>query len=135
MSRRTLRLRSRQLRAAEIEAALDEICRRDLGAFVERFFPLLNGGREFWHGVQQSLIRSAGDGREPDLEEQAKTVAALRVLIRRFQPYADDIKPIFDCVRPSGWSWLYGTSRPSGIGIWQSCHPTSTSNVPSPFGV
>jgi predicted phage terminase large subunit-like protein len=48
---RRSRLR-RQPRPAEIEAALDEICRRDFGAFVERFFPLLNGGKDLipnWH--------------------------------------------------------------------------------------
>ena len=53
MTRWTLRLRaSRQPRQGEIEAALDEICRRDFGAFVQRFFPLLNAGKELlanWH--------------------------------------------------------------------------------------
>jgi hypothetical protein len=41
-----------QPKPAEIETALDDICRRDFGAFVERFFPLLNGGKELipnWH--------------------------------------------------------------------------------------
>ncbi len=53
MTRRTLRSHpSRQPRPIEIETALDEICRRDFGAFVQRFFPLLNGGKELipnWH--------------------------------------------------------------------------------------
>ena len=53
MTRRTLRSRpSRQPRPAEIASALDEICRRDFGAFVQRFFPRLNGGKELmsnWH--------------------------------------------------------------------------------------
>jgi predicted phage terminase large subunit-like protein len=53
MTQRTRRSRlPRQPRQAEIEAALDEICRRDFGAFVQRFFPLLNGGKELmlnWH--------------------------------------------------------------------------------------
>ena len=53
MTRRTLRSRPpRQPRPAEIDAALDDICRRDFGAFVQRFFPLLNGGKDLipnWH--------------------------------------------------------------------------------------
>lgn len=53
MTKRQRRSRlPRQPRQAEIEAALDEVCRRDFGAFVQRFFPLLNGGKELipnWH--------------------------------------------------------------------------------------
>jgi predicted phage terminase large subunit-like protein len=46
MTRRTRARLPRQPRQAEIEAAFDNICRRDFGAFCQRFFPLLNGGRE-----------------------------------------------------------------------------------------
>jgi hypothetical protein len=44
--------RPRQPRQAVIDAALDDISRRDFGAFVQRSFPLLNGGTELeanWH--------------------------------------------------------------------------------------
>jgi hypothetical protein len=59
----------------------------------------LRGGAEFWRGIQQSLIKSAGDGNAESAEEQAKSVAALRVIVARFQPYADEIRPIFGCPR------------------------------------
>ncbi len=57
----------------------------------------LRGGADLWRGLQQSLIKSAGDGSMPPAEEQAKTLAALRVMVRRIQPYADEIKPLFGC--------------------------------------
>jgi hypothetical protein len=60
----------------------------------------LRGGRDLWRGIEEGLIKSAGDGSVPTAEEQAKTLAALRVMVRRIQPYADEIRPIFGCTRP-----------------------------------
>ena len=60
----------------------------------------LKGGAEFWRGIQESLIKSASDSNAPSAEEQAKSLAALRVLVARFQPYVDEIRPVFGCTRP-----------------------------------
>ncbi len=72
-----------------------------LSSALERGLAELNlkGGRNFWLAVEQSLIKSAGDGSVPSAEEQAKSLAALKVLVRRIQPYADEIRPIFGCGR------------------------------------
>jgi hypothetical protein len=59
----------------------------------------LRGGAAFWHGVEESLIRSAGDGSLAPPEDQAKTLAALRVMVQRIEPYANEIKPLFGCAR------------------------------------
>jgi predicted phage terminase large subunit-like protein len=58
MTKRQRRSRlPRQPRQTEIETALDEICRRDFGAFSQRFFPLLNGGKELmWNWHVEALI-------------------------------------------------------------------------------
>jgi predicted phage terminase large subunit-like protein len=75
MTRRTLRSRlsRQQPRPADIEAALDDICRRDFGAFVERFFPLLNGGKELipnWHiDAQIFRLEQVRHGRSARLVE------------------------------------------------------------------
>jgi hypothetical protein len=58
------------------------------------------GGVEFWRGLQHSLIKVADDSNAESAEEQARSLAALRVLVRRIQPYADEIKPILGCTRP-----------------------------------
>jgi predicted phage terminase large subunit-like protein len=58
MTRRQWRSRLlREPRQTEIETALDEICRRDFGAFSQRFFPSLNGGKELmWNWHVEALI-------------------------------------------------------------------------------
>jgi predicted phage terminase large subunit-like protein len=62
---------SRQPKHAEIEAALDEACRRDFAAFVQRFFPLLNGGKELmpnWHiDALAYWLEEVSDGRSTRL--------------------------------------------------------------------
>ena len=60
----------------------------------------LRGGAGFWHAVEDDLIRSAGDGTMPSSEDQEKTLTALRTMVRRIQPYANEIKPIFGCAQP-----------------------------------
>ena len=60
----------------------------------------LRGGAEFWHGIQQSLIKSASDSSAESAQEQAKSLAALRVIVARIAPYADEIRPLFGCARP-----------------------------------
>jgi hypothetical protein len=60
----------------------------------------LRGGAEFWRGIQHSLIKAASDPSAESAEEQAKSLAALRVIVRRIQPYADEIRPILGCTRP-----------------------------------
>jgi hypothetical protein len=60
----------------------------------------LEGGRQFWHDAEQSLLKLADPGNAPSPEEQAKTVAALRTVVQRFQPFADEIRPILGCGRP-----------------------------------
>ena len=60
----------------------------------------LRGGAEFWRGIQQSLIKAASDRSTESAEEQAKSLAALRVIVQRIQPYADEIRPILGCTRP-----------------------------------
>jgi hypothetical protein len=56
----------------------------------------LNGGPQFWRGLQDGLIEAA-ERSDSSPEEQARTVAALRVMIQRTQPYLDEIKSIFGC--------------------------------------
>jgi len=60
----------------------------------------LRGGAEFWRGIQETLIKAASDSSKESAEEQAKSLAALRVIVQRIQPYADEIKPILGCTRP-----------------------------------
>lgn len=60
----------------------------------------LQGGRQFWSGMEQSLLKLAEPGNAPSPEEQAKTLAALRTVVQRFQPFADELRPILGCGRP-----------------------------------
>jgi hypothetical protein len=60
----------------------------------------LEGGRQFWQGAEQSLLKMADAGNAPSPEEQAKIMAALHIVVQRFQPFADEIRPILGCGRP-----------------------------------
>jgi|HubBroStandDraft_6_1064221.scaffolds.fasta_scaffold1415326_1 hypothetical protein len=60
----------------------------------------LQGGRQFWSGAEQSLLKMADPGNAPSPEEQAKILAALRTVVQRFQPFADEVRPILGCSRP-----------------------------------
>ena len=60
----------------------------------------LQGGRQFWQGAEQSLLNMADPGNAPSPEEQAKIVAALHTVVQRFQPFADEIRPVLGCGRP-----------------------------------
>ncbi|HMK80086.1 MAG TPA: hypothetical protein VK438_10570 [Xanthobacteraceae bacterium] len=59
----------------------------------------INGGSEFWHGVEEKLIELADPKAAPPPEQQAKILAAVRTLVQRWQPYADEAKPLFGCDR------------------------------------
>ena len=60
----------------------------------------LQGGRQFWSGAEQSLLKLAEPGNAPSPEQQAKILAALRTVVQRFQPFADEVRPILACGRP-----------------------------------
>jgi hypothetical protein len=60
----------------------------------------LQGGRQFWTGAEQGLLKLAEPGNTLSPEEQQKTLAALRTVVQRFQPFADEIRPILGCSRP-----------------------------------
>ena len=60
----------------------------------------LNGGSAFWRDLDQGLIKMAESGAAQPQEEQQKTLAALRTLVGRAQPYVDEIKPLFGSARP-----------------------------------
>ena len=59
----------------------------------------LQGGRQFWSSTEQSLLTFAEPGNAPSPEEQAKILAALRTVVQRFQPFADEVRPILGCSR------------------------------------
>jgi hypothetical protein len=56
----------------------------------------LNGGTQFWRGVQENLIKAAQVTGEA-AEDQDRTVAALRAVVHRAEPYLAELKPIFGC--------------------------------------
>jgi|GEM_PF-6869146 hypothetical protein len=55
----------------------------------------LKGGRQFWTGIEDGLIKAADPASAPDPEKQVKTVEALHTLALRLKPYADAVKPLF----------------------------------------
>jgi hypothetical protein len=54
----------------------------------------------FWKDLDEGLTRMADPANGPSTEEQAETIAALQTLVKRAQPYAEAIKPIFGCTHP-----------------------------------
>jgi hypothetical protein len=59
----------------------------------------VNGGSEFWRGLEDKLVQLADPKGAPRPEEQARILAAVRTLVQRWQPYADEAKPLFGCDR------------------------------------
>ena len=69
-----------------------------LSTAIERSFTNLDlaGGRMFWRNMEDALIRAGDPKNAPSPEDQARTVAALRALVARIQPYADELRPLFN---------------------------------------
>jgi hypothetical protein len=57
----------------------------------------LNGGREFWRNIENSLVAAADSSTSESTEARERTLAAVRALVHRVQPYVGEIKPLFGC--------------------------------------
>ena len=57
----------------------------------------LNGGRDFWRNIENGLIAAAEPSKSDTAEARERTLAAVRTLVQRAQPYVGEIRPLFGC--------------------------------------
>ena len=55
----------------------------------------IQGGAEFWQGVEDRLFRAAGEGEALSAGKKDQITGALRVLVQRYKPYLDELRPLF----------------------------------------